>query len=100
MNVPPFSFGAGFSEAFTVTQISIIIISLLLMALSITIYKKQSLKRIMFGIAIFALFAVQHIINFIDAQLVDIMPDDMRYTIFSSMTLAIIGLFFLSIVKK
>ncbi len=100
MSVPPFSFGPGFSEIFTITQIAIIVISILLMLLSITIYKNKNLKRIAFAIAIFALFAIQHIINFIDAQVVDIMPDDMRYTLFSSMTLVIIVLFFLSIVKK
>jgi|SRR5579872_3848721 len=100
MNVPPFSFGPGFSEIFTVTQISIIVISILLMTLSITIYRNKNLKRIAFAIAIFALFAIQHIINFVDAKVIDIMPDDMRYAVFSSITLIIIGLFFLSIVKK
>ena len=100
MNVPPFSFGPGFSEIFTVTQISIIVISILLMILSITIYRNKNLKRIAFAIAIFALFAIQHIINYVDAKLVDIMPDDMRYALYSSMTLVIIVLFFLAIVKK
>lgn len=100
MNVPPFSFGPGFSEIFTVTQISIIVISILLMTISITIYRNKNLKRIVFAIAIFAIFAVQHIINYVDAMIVDIMPDDMRYTLYSSMTLAIIVLFFLAIVKK
>lgn len=70
------------------------------MIISISIYRNKNLKRIAFAIVIFALFAIQHIINFIDAKVVDIMPDDMRYTLFSSMTLAIILLFFLSIVKK
>lgn len=100
MNVPPFSFGAGFSEIFTVTQISIIVISILLMILSITIYRNKKLKRIAFAIAIFAIFAIQHILNYVDAKLVDIMPDDMRYALYSSMTLVIIVLFFLAIVKK
>lgn len=100
MNVPPFSFGPGFSEIFTVTQISIIVISILLMILSITIYRNKNLKRIAFAIAIFAIFAIQHIINYVDAMVVDIMPDDMRYALYSSMTLVIIILFFLTIVKK
>lgn len=100
MNVPTFSFGPGFSEIFTVTQISIIVISILLMTISITIYRNKNLKRIVFAIAIFAIFAIQHIINYTDAMIVDIMPDDMRYTLYSSMTLAIIVLFFLAIVKK
>jgi hypothetical protein len=100
MNVPPFSFGPGFSEIFTVTQISIIVISILLMILSITIYRNKNLKRIAFAIAIFAIFAIQHIINYVDAKIVDIMPDDMRYALYSSMTLVIIILFFLTIVKK
>lgn len=100
MNVPPFSFGPGFSEIFTVTQISIIVISILLMILSITIYRNKNLKRIAFAIAIFAIFAIQHIINYVDAKVIDIMPDDMRYALYSSMTLVIIVLFFLAIVKK
>ena len=100
MNVPPFSFGPGFSEIFTVTQISIIVISILLMILSITIYRNKNLKRIAFAIAIFAIFAIQHILNYVDAKIVDIMPDDMRYALYSSMTLVIIVLFFLAIVKK
>lgn len=100
MNLPPFSFGPGFSEIFTVTQLSIIAISILLMVLSITIYRNKNLKRIAFAIAIFAIFAIQHIINYVDAKVVDIMPDDMRYAIYSSMTLVIIVLFFLTIVKK
>jgi hypothetical protein len=100
MNVPPFSFGPGFSEIFTITQISIIVISILLMILSITIYRNKNLKRIAFAIAIFAIFAIQHIINYVDAMVVDIMPDDMRYALYSSMTLVIIILFFLAIVKK
>jgi len=100
MNVPPFSFGPGFSEIFTVTQISIIVISILLMILSITIYRNKNLKRIAFAIAIFSIFAIQHILNYVDAKLVDIMPDDMRYALYSSMTLVIIVLFFLAIVKK
>lgn len=100
MNLPPFSFGPGFSEIFTVTQLSIIAISILLMVLSITIYRNKNLRRIAFAIAIFAIFAIQHIINYVDAKVVDIMPDDMRYAIYSSMTLVIIVLFFLAIVKK
>jgi hypothetical protein len=100
MNVPPFSFGPGFSEIFTVTQISIIVISILLMTISITIYRNKNLKRIAFAIAIFALFAIQHIINYVDAMVVDFIPDNMRYDMFSSMTLVIIILFFLVIVKK
>lgn len=100
MNLPPFSFGPGFSEVFTVTQLSVIAISILLMVLSITIYRNKNLKRIAFAIAIFAIFAIQHIINYVDAKVVDIMPDDMRYAIYSSMTLVIIVLFFLTIVKK
>lgn len=100
MNPPPFTFGPGFSEVFTVTQLSIITISILLMVLSITIYRNKNLKRIAFAIAIFAIFAIQHIINYIDAKVVDIMPDDMRYAMYSSMTLVIILLFFLAMVKK
>lgn len=100
MVAPPFLFGSGTSEVFTVAQILIIAISLLLMALSITAYRNMNLKKILYAIAAFALFASQHIINYIDAGVVDILPDDIRYALFSVMTLGILVLFFLAVVKK
>lgn len=100
MAVPPFTFGPGTAEVFSVSQLAIIVISLVLMALSITAYWNTHLRKVLFAIIIFALFAIQHIINYVDAQVADIMPDDIRFTLFSSITLAILVLFFFTIVKK
>ena len=88
------------AEVFFAAQILIIIFALFLMALSITAYRNTSLKKIVYAIIAFALFAFQHVLNFIDAEEVDLIPDDIRYAIFSVITLTIMGLFFLSIVKK
>ena len=88
------------AEVFIVAQILIIIFALFLMTLSITAYRNTSLKKIVYAIVAFALFAFQHVINFIDAEEVDLIPDDIRYAIFSVITLTIMALFFLSIVRK
>ncbi len=100
MGLPPFTFGHGSLEIFTVTQLAVIILALVLMALSFTAYRNMRNRKILFAIIIFGLFAVQHVINYVDAQVVDIMPDDVRFALFSSITLAILLLFFVTIVRK
>lgn len=100
MVLPPFTFGQGTSEIFSISQISIIVISLVLMGISITAYRNTSLKKVMLAVIIFGLFALQHIVNYLDAQVADIMPDDIRFTFFSGITLAIILLFFFVVVRK
>lgn len=88
------------SDVFIVSQILIVVIALVLMALSITAYRNTSLKKIIYAIIAFGLFASQHILNFIDGDVVDILPDDVRYALFSVITLSIMALFFLAIIKK
>jgi hypothetical protein len=88
------------TEVFIAAQILIIIFALFLMALSITAYRNTSLKKIVYAIVAFALFAFQHVINFIAVDEVKFIPDDVRYALFSIITLTIMGLFFLSIVRK
>lgn len=100
LTLPPFIFGPGASEIFSISQIAIIIISLVLLVLSITAYQNTNLRKVLLAAVIFALFAIQHIINFLDAVVTDIMPDDARFALFSSITLAILVLFFFAIVKK
>ena len=100
MTLPSFTFSPQVSEIFTICQISIIVISGVLMGLSITAYRNTNLKKILLAIGIFALFAIQHVINYVDAKVADIMPDDIRFTVFSAITLAILLLFFFAIVKK
>jgi cobalamin biosynthesis protein CobD/CbiB len=74
------------------------IFALLLLALSITAYRKTRLKFTIYAIIIFALFAIQQFLDFLentyselDTPLVDV--------VWSSLTLAILVLFFLAIVK-
>jgi hypothetical protein len=100
MAPPPFVFGEGTSEIFTITQIAVVIIALFLMAISIIAYRNSNLKKIIYAVIAFGLFAFQHVLNYTDAQIADILPDDVRYTIFSIITLAIMGLFFLAVIKK
>lgn len=100
MNTPPFHFGSGSSEIFTITQIAIIVVSITLMAVSITAYRNTNLRRLKYVIGAFALFAFIHFINLIDAVYIDIIPDDIRFALVSSGILGILVLLFLGIVKK
>jgi hypothetical protein len=79
-------------------SISIGIISLLLLALSISAYQKTGLKQIKYAIIIFALFAIQLFFDFLENTFstLDIPEGDI---IFSSLTLAILVLFFFAIVS-
>lgn len=74
------------------------IFSLLLLALSITAYRRTGLRMTIYAIAIFALFAIQQIFEYfesiipeLDAPLTGILLD--------SLTLAILVLFFLAIIR-
>ncbi|HZS73000.1 MAG TPA: hypothetical protein VFA69_00710 [Candidatus Nitrosotalea sp.] len=100
MTEPPFHFGVESSAIFTITHIAVIAIAIILMAISITAYKNTSLKRIKYVICAFGLFAFNYFINLIDAEYVDIIPDDMRYALTSSGALGILILLFVGIVKK
>ena len=88
------------SEAFLIAQILITICALFLLTLSIKAYKNTGLRKLIYVAIAFVLFAIQHILNYVDQAVVDIMPDDMRYLLFAIMTLAIMGMFFLAILKK
>jgi|SRR6185312_4869700 len=100
MTLPPFHFGSGSSEIFTITQIAIIVVSITLMSVSITAYRNTGLKRLKYVISAFGLFAFVHFINLIDSLYVDIIPDDIRFAVVSSGILGILALLFLGIVKK
>ena len=74
------------------------IFSLLLLALSITAYRKTGLRFTIYAIIIFTFFAIQQFIDFADDIFVtlDVPVTDV---IISSLTLAILVLFFLAIVR-
>jgi len=78
--------------------LGIAIFSLLLLALSVTAFKKTRLRITIYAIIIFALFAVQQFLDYLDNIFVEL---DIPITdvIISSMTLAILVLFFLAIVR-
>ena len=73
--------------------------SLLLLALSITAYRKTGLRLILYGITIFALFAIQQFLDYTQ----NIFPefDTPEISAFvDSLTLVILVLFFLAIVRS
>jgi hypothetical protein len=70
------------------------------MGMTITAYRNTNAKKLRYIISAFGLFAFLATINLIDAQIVDIIPDEIRYTIISSSILGILVLLFLGIIKK
>jgi hypothetical protein len=78
--------------------LGIAIFSILLLALSITAFKKTGLKVTIYAIIIFALFALQQILDFLDDIFITL-DTPIVGVIISSMTLAILVLFFLAIVR-
>lgn len=78
--------------------LGITVISLLLLALSVTAYRKTRLKVTIYAIIIFALFAIQQFIDYLDDIFVEL---DIPITdvVISSLTLTILAVFFLAIVR-
>jgi hypothetical protein len=75
------------------------ILSLLLLALSISAYRKTGLKRIIYAAMAFALFGIQLLFESLE-DTVEALDTGYGSVITSSMTLAILILFFLAIVQK
>jgi hypothetical protein len=78
--------------------LGIAIFSLLLLALSITAFKKTGLKVTIYAMIIFALFAIQQLLEYLGEIFVSV-DTPVTDVITSSMTLAILVLFFLAIVR-
>ena len=80
-------------------KIAIAAFSLLLLALSISAYKKTALKRILYASIAFGLFAIQMFFDYLEDA---VEAFDTAYTdiIFLGITLAILVLFFMAIVRK
>ncbi len=74
------------------------IFSILLLTLSITAYRKTGLKLTIYAIIIFALFAIQQTMEFLEDTFSSLDTPITDVTI-SSLTLAILVLFFLAIVR-
>lgn len=75
------------------------IFSILLLALSISAYKKTGLKKIIYAATAFALFAVQLLFEALE-ETFEILDTSFGSVLTSTMTLAILVLFFLAIVQK
>ena len=78
--------------------LGIAIFSILLLALSMTAFKKTGLKVTIYAIIIFALFAIQQILEYLGGIFITL-DTPITDVIISSMTLAILVLFFLAIVR-
>ena len=75
------------------------IFSLLLLALSISAYRKTGSKRIIYSAMAFALFGIQLLFESLE-DTIEALDTGYGSVITSSMTLAILVLFFLAIVQK
>jgi cobalamin biosynthesis protein CobD/CbiB len=78
--------------------LGITVISLLLLALSVTAYRKTRLKVTIYAIIIFALFAIQQFIDYLD-NVIAALDNPITDVVISSLTLTILALFFLAIVR-
>ena len=78
--------------------LGITVISLLLLALSITAYRKTRLRVTIYAIIIFALFAIQQFIDYLD-NIIVALDNPITDVVISSLTLTILALFFLAIVR-
>jgi hypothetical protein len=81
-----------------VITIAIAALSILLLALSLSAYRRTHVRRLLYAAAAFGLFAVQTLVEFLE----DISGVGGSYAIVitPSITLAILVLFFLAIVSK
>jgi hypothetical protein len=73
--------------------------SLLLLALTISAYRKTGFKKIVYAIVAFALFGIQALFDFL-ADNVKFLGTTYNDVILLTMTLAILVLFFLAVVKR
>jgi hypothetical protein len=74
------------------------IFSLLLLALSITAYRKTGLRITIYAITIFALFAIQQLFDYFE-NIIPELDTPVTGVLVDSLTLIILVLFFLAIVR-
>lgn len=75
------------------------VFSLILLALSISAYKRTGLKKIGYAAAAFALFGIQLLYESLE-ETFEVLDTGYGDVIVSSMTLAILILFFLAIIQR
>lgn len=88
----------SFEGVENIVALGIGILSILLLALSVTAYRKTRLQLTIYAIIIFAIFAIQQFIDYLD-DILTVLDVPITDVIISSLTLAILILFFLAIVR-
>ena len=95
-----FVFSENTSLIFLITQILVTIVALFIVGLAVRAWKNTKLKKIIYVIIAFSLFAAIHIFNYLDQSIFDFVSDDIRYVIFAIAELVIMMMFVLAILKK
>lgn len=80
-------------------KIAIAAFSIILFGLSISAYKKTGFKKIVYAAVAFGLFAVQMLYDYL-ADSIDALDIPLSDIIITSITLAILTLFFFAVVRK
>ena len=80
-------------------ELGIIAFSLVLFGVSINAYRTTGLKKLAYAAVAFALFAIQLFFEYTE-EIYDFFEDTQTDIIISSITLAIVVLFFLAVVRK
>lgn len=83
-----------------VVKAAIVGFSGLLLVVSILAYKRTGIKKMAFAAAAFSLFAVQLLYEFLEESVLHMLDTPYLDLILSSMTLAILVIFFFAIIKK
>lgn len=72
----------------------------LLLGISILAYRRTGIKKMAFAAAAFSLFAVQLMYEYLEETVLHMLDTPYLDVVLSSMTLAILALFFIAILKK
>jgi hypothetical protein len=80
-------------------KIAIAVFSLLLLALSISAYRKTAFKKILYAAVAFGLFALQMFVDYLE-DAIDAFDTPYTDIAFFGITLAILVLFFMAIVRR
>ena len=80
-------------------KIAIAVFSLLLLALSISAYRKTAFKKILYAAVAFGLFALQMFVDYLE-DAIDAFDTPYTDIVFFGITLAILVLFFMAIVRR
>lgn len=88
------------NNVYVIGQIAIVVIALFLTGLAVKAWKNTRLKKMVFLITAFGLFAITHLLGYVDQSLVNIMSDDVMYAMFSVTEIAIMLMFVFAILKK